>query len=823
MDDDLWNEVWAYANELYGQKTTDAKRPTKKDVKSSELKDKLTAMSRESEFCVEVPSVRGVPCGCEEKAMTLEDAFYQHQNEQTPYTTDIHEILVSLEVSKTTLQEAYDLLRRPAREILLGVISDLDRTSSDAPYAVPFMYNLSGPSLKMNSMRGLLNERIDQVSSYDLNVKAVAFDGQFLELAVADDEGNPLTLCRLDKKVWEKAKQVSKEKQISYFSNLNYKGTVTTMDELTSRYSLETNSEGKYVLSQSGYQPVYVPQNLTNFLGTPTDKVGQEINQSDRKASDENVESDYILKYLPTDIISELDEDALDAVHAANAAIASSKVSATVSDGVESRLQDPIHPVDVEELLSALQKSKRQSKWISVCPDELRNILRNADSITQNFIVPELELILRCAQNKLIKGRKAKLVNMVCEIYGDGSVIELGYTVPKLRNLSIAALKKMPKLCTNILYATNIYGQEKLEYDQNSYFKPGCCYTIKTDQKEFKIEHWYAQPVLHNGNPIQYFLDPHHVYVNNRCRCCRKGMPQMGINSNAWVKVAQQESTRQQEDKTGLSLEQVIELRDRQRNSFAATTFSESVEKAMVQNGDTTEAYWCRLLRQWYEAMDEAGLTVSQRVEYMMEIRNHLLHFYRPGYFPPPGGDVAGLPIAQFEGIMSNVDRRLQLYALTEKGTYNQRSISSLDSETMFGTFQDIDPKGSGVLRADDIPTALGTAVCIFTHKLDPKRCFPMTTTRKKVYTEHELHASEDISMKPATESKSPYIIVANTHAFDRENRKTKNPKRKSGTISMLSESSRGAQGVRSFHKLNEEKILPHRRAGLNDDQINLP
>ncbi len=36
--------------------------------------------------------------------------------------------------------------------------------------------------------------------------------------------------------------------------------------------------------------------------------------------------------------------------------------------------------------------------------------------------------------------------------------------------------------------------------------------------------------------------------------------------------------------------------------------------------------------------------------------------------------------------------------------------------------FQDIDPKGNGVLRADDIPTALGTAICLFKHKMDPQR-----------------------------------------------------------------------------------------------------
>ena len=35
---------------------------------------------------------------------------------------------------------------------------------------------------------------------------------------------------------------------------------------------------------------------------------------------------------------------------------------------------------------------------------------------------------------------------------------------------------------------------------------------------------------------------------------------------------------------------------------------------------------------------------------------------------------------------------------------------------------RDNDPKGTDVLRADDMPTALGTAVCIYMQRLDPNR-----------------------------------------------------------------------------------------------------
>ena len=74
----------------------------------------------------------------------------------------------------------------------------------------------------------------------------------------------------------------------------------------------------------------------------------------------------------------------------------------------------------------------------------------------------------------------------------------------------------------------------------------------------------------------------------------------------------------------------------------------------------------------------------------------------------------------------SNVDRRLQLHALAVNGTCEQRSISSLNSEAMFGNFQDLDQNGSSVLRADDISPASMTTVCIFTYTLNQQGGFAM-------------------------------------------------------------------------------------------------
>ena len=59
-------------------------------------------------------------------------------------------------------------------------------------------------------------------------------------------------------------------------------------------------------------------------------------------------------------------------------------------------------------------------------------------------------------------------------------------------------------------------------------------------------------------------------------------------------------------------------------------------------------------------------------------------------------------------------------------------------------------------------------------------------------------------------------LICCRSHYFDNAHRKKKAPKRKSGTIGNLSSTARGSQGVRAYHRCNEEKILAHRRAGID-------
>jgi hypothetical protein len=135
-------------------------------------------------------------------------------------------------------------------------------------------------------------------------------------------------------------------------------------------------------------------------------------------------------------------------------------------------------------------------------------------------------------------------------------------------------------------------------------------------------------------------------------------MKEMGVLPDAWWKVAKESKT----NNTGLSSEIACNLQDRQNNTFAQTTFSKRVEEEMKKIGDHMEANWCQLIRNWYNAIDAAAVPLDVRVNSLLAIRSELLDNLKVGHFPPPGAFVKGMSWVQYEGILTNVDRRLQMY-----------------------------------------------------------------------------------------------------------------------------------------------------------------
>ena len=83
---------------------------------------------------------------------------------------------------------------------------------------------------------------------------------------------------------------------------------------------------------------------------------------------------------------------------------------------------------------------------------------------------------------------------------------------------------------------------------------------------------------------------------------------------------------------------------------------------------------------------------------------------------------MSDIPVVLFEGLVTNCERKIKLYGFVKRGCYNARTISGLDSENFFSDFQELDPKGTGTIRPEDIPRTIGTAVEIIHARINPER-----------------------------------------------------------------------------------------------------
>ncbi|XP_071139869.1 uncharacterized protein [Mytilus edulis] len=832
-DDEIWREIWDSINELY--KNDDTRRPSRNKPEQKILLQRLIEYSKSCPFVAEFPSVKSIPCSCT-STNDKDHVFGSHNSEPAinlnPRMT-LEDISSTLDAATSQLKDAYEILRRPSKEILLTVMSDIDRMSTrneTAHYAVPIQYALPGYSLTMDIVRKLLIKAVGECKSRDLRVKAVAFDGQFLELAVEDDKGRPLTVLRFMKFFWEKVQKIDRATKISTLLNLNKFPEITDDDSLKANFEVQKDIvvNGKIIItSKTDLKVLPSAINITEAIKKVHSKRNQDMSQNplpnDVNQIDEQEDLD-VLRYIPEDVLSEMNEEAIDSVRHAQKGRNQTREVVTENDTPPE--QESMFPIetDFEMALVVLIASSTiaNSKWNEVSLDEFKTCFSNAEAIRKSFTVNEMRTILSLTQNKneYTKMLKPNLVNSICCIYGDGSKLPQPTSSPKcLKALVTNHILKWPILAVNVAYAQLTFPDEFMEWEASNCFNGKG--TMRTDTgKTFCISKWYAQPTEINGQLLQPIIDPHHIFVNNRSRCCSKGLHDMGVYSEAWWKVAENYKT----NGTGLSLEIAKELRDRQKNAFAHTTFSNKVQAEMEILGFNHEAEWCQLIRIWYSAIDEAGVPIDLRIDWLLAMRNKLLPFLKVGHFPPPGAYVASLPLAQFEGLMSNVDRRLQLYDMVQTGTYNQRAITSLDSETFFSGFQDYDPKGTGVLRPDDIPIALGSAVYLFSQRLNSDRKFYMKTSKKlRVYPEHKLDDPESFCDKRNETNDTntdTHDIQVGSHFFDKMERKSSCLNRKKGIISEFGAPGRGAEGARLYHRTNEERILAHKRFGLKDDDL---
>ena len=134
------------------------------------------------------------------------------------------------------------------------------------------------------------------------------------------------------------------------------------------------------------------------------------------------------------------------------------------------------------------------------------------------------------------------------------------------------------------------------------------------------------------------------------------------------------------------------------------------------------EALFVKLFRNWHNAVDERGISVDQRLEYLQDMADYLSKLANFDLYPPQKQYISGIPITTYECLMQNITTRLQLYSCANQHMYNHRSISTLSVESLFSHLSRMHGTYNGCPRAVDVSRMLQTMVEMDKLQKDPNK-----------------------------------------------------------------------------------------------------
>lgn len=808
FDRDLWQDINECIVNTYG--SCDLQIMKKLPPQTANLKEKVKRFCKENvTFIAEIPSVK-VSKVCAHQAVSgnFNEIGYNLHGETSDgknvgnIKCTVSDMITNIHDTRDAVAEAYSLCRQLANEVLVFLISDLDRIHKrEQQYSVPVAYAFKGYSLQCSVMRQMIIDVIRKCFDIGLYIPALSFDGQWAKIAVRSKCDAPLTVLQLQKDVFKEAKATTRADIMGILksSNVVKAETFTEFNEQV-QYQLESNELNKshvYVLyrakacehmfktsiavkklmsakdvskergntntaemleeESSGHNdirstlPPEIAESLDDGIISAMDSLRVDSNQ---RSKPENQELFNIGELFESGRAYEPEPMEMDSIgHSVGHNINNSQdredmdtSTGNLSDNIfGSVLQDTrkdsqgyspnilLSESDKCDMLHSLSVNPKikSDKWNAINEFHFNEMILTKEKIMVSFTKHELATCLRTVSARLkelnvsfsISWKKEKLVDFFYKLLTlpierldqvRKSRVK-SYKVQSLKTICANTLNKCSKHVLSCIYAEYLFPIRLLEWQKLSPFS-----TPTRIQGLPEAINWYSMPEYEDESYTYMFhmLDCHHLFVNARVKCCSTGITERGIKRQAWIKVAEKSS----ENGSGLSLAIVEDLVDKQSNAFAQKTFSIKVEQVMRENGDIKEAEFCKVIREWYAAEDDPGIDVMERIKRRLRIREWLLEGVDFHTFPPYGTHVVGVPHIMFEGILTNVERRIQIIPYIKSGTYNPRSLGSLEAENFFGEFQDLDPRGSGVIRPDDIPKALSTACQLIEARLNPCR-----------------------------------------------------------------------------------------------------
>lgn len=242
--------------------------PTKLSDKARLLKQLVVDEAEKAEFLGEFVSVTA-HCSVRSQSLADEDSVYYHQQGNEVHherqSVWFETVVQYLHKAIKQVSEAYEYQKPMASEVLVYLISDMDRTwNREIGHGLPISYLFKGYSLSMGTARRILEEVLNECHQSGVHVPCVCFDGQFARLKDFDKMETPLSLFALQRQFWTEVQRLPKRKLIleicemfqtpTWFScqdaHVDHDGTVVS----DNHYIVIENFDKKVLPIQTSYE-----------------------------------------------------------------------------------------------------------------------------------------------------------------------------------------------------------------------------------------------------------------------------------------------------------------------------------------------------------------------------------------------------------------------------------------------------------------------------------------------------------------------------------------------------------------------------------------
>lgn len=271
---------------------------------------KLSA-SRISEFCrsrvhllAEVSSCFANPCD-HSSSMDTGRIYHEGRQERDHPTVQLKDILKILLKCKELVRVCHEICTQRASEVLVFLVADLDLTyKAEIPHAFPIGFALKGYSMKTDTMRKMLQDVLLALFIRGMYTPVISYDGQWAKLAFQNENGEPLTMLELQKKV---ASEVQKRSVKDICDQIFQTGLVKLQrnEDVVRELHRKTRFSNRDYVQATNSSPICKCGIVHNRVCETTEK--SEICREPKKGN-----IDEILSNITSDVISQLEESTVE-------------------------------------------------------------------------------------------------------------------------------------------------------------------------------------------------------------------------------------------------------------------------------------------------------------------------------------------------------------------------------------------------------------------------------------------------------------------------------------------------------------------------------